>query len=308
MGPLLIAAAGVVSTLVLSWLAVRALLRRSLVSERLFAATDEAFEEEADGDESLGWLSRWLFLAGFRRRRAATIFLIATVLLAALGGLFVAGVYATGTLDLLVRLLYAIPGGVGEVFLPVAYASPWLSVALFAFAPALYVRDVRRRRTTMVEQDLPLTLDLLATLAEAGVAFDAALDRVLASQVAGRPLAAELRTFQRDMLAGRARIDSLRRLGWRLSVPWFTIFISAVVQAEQIGASLADVLRTQADDLRERRRERALAFANAIPVKILFPLIVCFLPGLFVVGIGPTFYQIFQAIDGLLAPFQGAAP
>jgi len=73
-----------------------------------------------------------------------------------------------------------------------------------------------------------------------------------------------------------------------------------LVQAEQVGSGISEVLRRQADDLRNRRRERALALANALPVKLLFPLVICFLPGLFVATLGPTFYQFFQFADAVI--------
>jgi tight adherence protein C len=89
-----------------------------------------------------------------------------------------------------------------------------------------------------------------------------------------------------------------------VEVPWFGIFISAIAQAEQLGSGLAEILRIQAEDLRQRRRERAMAFAMTIPIKLLFPLVVCFLPAIFVFSIGPAFYQIAQTIDTLLAPYR----
>jgi len=78
-----------------------------------------------------------------------------------------------------------------------------------------------------------------------------------------------------------------------------TIFVSALVQTEQMGAGVSDVLRRQADDLRGRRRENALAVAAGLPVKLLFPLVICFMPGILVATLGPTFYQIFQFLDNL---------
>jgi pilus assembly protein TadC len=151
-----------------------------------------------------------------------------------------------------------------------------------------------------VEQDLPLALDLLATLAEAGLGFDSALDRILTTQRSNRPLAEDLRLFQIDILAGRQRVEALRRLMQRVDVAWFSIFVSAVIHAEQVGSGLAQTLRTQADDLRMRRRERALALAMAVPVKLLFPLIVCFLPGVMTAALGPVVFQIVQVLDSFL--------
>jgi pilus assembly protein TadC len=175
---------------------------------------------------------------------------------------------------------------------------PWIGFALFTCLPALMVRSARRKRVNRIEQDLPITLELLATLGEAGIGFDAALERILAAQEAGRPLAEEFRLFQMEVLAGRPRVASLRGLARRIDVSSFTIFMSAMVQASQVGAGVADVLRRQVEDLRSRRRERALTMAAAMPVKLLFPLIICFLPGIFVAALGPAFYQVFQMIDG----------
>ena len=106
--------------------------------------------------------------------------------------------------------------------------------------------------------------------------------------------------FQADLLAGRARVESLRRLSRRLEIPSISIFVSALVQAEQLGMGIARVLRQQADDVRARRRERAIAFANALPVKRVIPLVICFLPGLFVWTLGPAFVQLFQMADAFI--------
>ena len=145
-----------------------------------------------------------------------------------------------------------------------------------------------------------MTLELLATLAEAGLGFDAALDRILNSQPNERPLSVELRTLQAELLGGRARIDCLRRVGKRLDIPAVTIFISALVQAEQIGAGVADVLRQQADDLRQRRRERAMELSMSLPVKRMFPMVICFLPPILLITLGPTFNEFFKYADTII--------
>lgn len=282
---------------------MQSLFGRARMRSRLFSQ-EVANEEEPPSEEERGLLANWLFLAGYRSRSAWLVFLGITLLLTALGGGVVAFAYWMGAVDTLVQLLTIIPGGVGEVFLPFAYLSPWLTLLFLGTLPAVMVRAARKRRVRQVEQDLPVTLDLLATLAQGGLGFDAALAKVLEGLPPERPLAQEFRTYQIDMLAGRPRVQALRRLAKRLDVTWFTIFISAVVQAEQIGSGLAEVLRNQAEDLRRRRRERAMAFAMTVPVKLLFPLILCFLPGIFVVVLGPPFYQIIQTIDSMIAPYQ----
>jgi pilus assembly protein TadC len=151
-----------------------------------------------------------------------------------------------------------------------------------------------------VEQDLPMLLDLLAALSASGLAFDSALERILSSQDQRRPVTREFRLYQTQVLAGRPKIVALRSLAQRIRVTSLSIFISALVQAQQIGSGVSEVLRRQAEELRARRREQALAKAASLPVKLLFPLGICFLPGVFVVTLGPTFYQFFQMADTII--------
>ncbi len=110
----------------------------------------------------------------------------------------------------------------------------------------------------------------------------------------------EFRIFQRETLAGISRLRCLRRLSRRCAVSSMTIFCSALIQAEQVGAGFSSVLRTQADDLRSRRRDRALARAQSLPVKLVFPLVICFLPGVFVVTLGPAFKEFFDLAQGIM--------
>jgi tight adherence protein C len=287
---------------VASALAARWLWRRGRVRARLLATVDDPFQLPAD--ESRGWLSRWLYLAGFRRSWAPAAFIAATAAGLTVGSGFAALMFGLGAVGQFAAILRLVPGNVGEVFLPIAYGSPWMSAIVLTLVPTLVVRQARRRRVGEVEQDLPLALDLLATLAQSGLGYDSALEQLLRTIPPERALAQEFRAFQVDLLAGRGRIAALRRLSRRVEVPWFGIFISAIAQAEQLGSGLAEILRIQAEDLRQRRRERAMAFAMTIPIKLLFPLVVCFLPAIFVFSIGPAFYQIAQTIDTLLAPYR----
>lgn len=289
---LLIVALGVLITV-----ATR-IARRGQIQDRLFRG-----DELADGDVGefrTNWLVRWLYLAGYRDPQAPLLFVFSSIMLLGVGIGFAMLMLSFGTVGTLYQLLVSVPGGVGEVFIPFVLAAPWLGAIVIALVPTLVVRDARKKRVQKIEQDLPMTLDLLATLSEAGIGFDAAVDRLIETQDPERPLVQEFRSFQVDLLAGRGRIDALRRLSRRVEVTWFSIFVSALVQAEQIGAGIANVIRAQADDLRNRRRERALAFAMSIPIKLLFPLVLCFLPGIFVITIGPMFFQLFRAIEGVL--------
>lgn len=281
-------------------LLMRRMLLRSRLTQRLYEEGPRPISAARDAAEERSSLGRWLFLAGFRGRYATGSFIVLAVA-AALAGLGIALILWSqqanaGLLDVLADF----PGGIGDLLVPFVYLAPWLLALTIACLPWLYVRYARRKRVEQIEQDLPLTLELLAMLGESGLGFDAALERVLHSQPAGRPLVRELRTFQLDTLAGRPRVECFRRLARRIEVSSLNVFVSALVQAEQVGAGSASVLRRQADDLRERRREDAMAMAMAMPVKRLFPLIICFLPGIFVAALGPTSYEFFQYADTVI--------
>lgn len=291
--------AGLLAAVVLAW---RWLVLRLKAQQRWYEPSQRdpatATGALATGElDRRGALGRWLYRAGFRAPAAAPLFLMATGLCIALG-LAIALVFTlSGLQSLMEQTVVLVPGGVGETFLPVVWVAPWLIFVMIGCIPWLIVRRARRRRVEQVEQDLPLALELLSTLSEAGLGFDAALTRILKTRLAGRPLATDLRMFQADLLAGRSRVESLRRLSARIDLPSVSVFVSALVQAEQLGMGIARVLRQQADDVRARRRERAIAFANALPTKRVIPLVVCFLPGLFVWTLGPAFVQLFKMAE-----------
>lgn len=288
------------------WLSVAALALWLIQRVTLSGATRRRAFDDLDEEartaailqtDDMGFLSRWLFLAGYRNELAVVWFLGWTALTIVLGVMAIIGLYVSGLYGLMVASAASVPGGVGEVFLPAVYAAPWLVMLLVAGLPTLLVYQARQRRIESVERDLPLSLELLSTLSEAGLGFDRALSRIQETRLAERPLALELRSYQADLLAGRTRVQSLRRFSDRVQMPVVATFVSALVQAEQLGMGIAAVLRRQADDIRDRRRERANAFALSLPVKRVIPLVVCFLPGLFVWVLGPFFVQLFQLAD-----------
>lgn len=245
-------------------------------------------------------LTRWLSLAGYRDPSASERFVYSTIAALLLAMAFAWLFDRSGAVGQMQQILTAIPGAAGEFLLAVAQLGPWIIMLLVACVPWLIVRASRRERVAQVEKDLPLMMDLFATLAEAGLGFDTALDRILESQSPDRALSQEFRVYQRDSLAGVPRVQALRRLAKRVDVPPVTTFISAVVEAEQIGASLAETLRHQAEDLRDRRRARGMLIAQALPVKLVFPLILCFLPGIFVSTLAPAIYQMIRVVDSVI--------
>jgi tight adherence protein C len=297
-----------IAVLLLVWIVViggmflvgRHWLIRHRSVERMFEDTDtDALQDLAPAEDSYGFLRRWLFRAGFRTPSAVSVYVSTTIVSAGLGLLIALMVIGVGLMRLALTEVAKVPGGLSDILTPLVYLAPWVALILLASIPTMIVRAARRNRVTQLEQDLPITLELLATLSEAGMGFDAALERILVSQPVTRPLVQEFRILQMEILAGRPRIRCLRRLSWRLDVMPLSIFVSALVQTEQVGAGVSDVLRRQADDLRGRRREDALTKASSLPVKLLFPLVICFLPGILVATLGPTFFQIFQFLDNV---------
>ncbi len=280
-------------------------LRRG--NERLsrLAGTPEKDALDFDEDEP-GFFRNWLYLAGFRSKDAPVIFLLIAMAFSvaglALGWTFMNGSGQGGRslMTVLMRAVSDYPGGLGEIFLPILLILPlaiWVTVSM---VPWMVVRSARRRRLAMIREDLPVILELLATLSEAGLNFDASIERVLRSHRRSRPLAVEFRTYQADVLSGRSRIDCMRRMARRVDDLFVSTFASALAQAEQLGASVTTVLRRQADELRQRRREKALEMVLTLPVRRVIPMILCFIPGLMIVALGPIFYQLFTIMDQLI--------
>jgi tight adherence protein C len=270
-------------------------------SRRRMYAEDDALAEArvADDMEQQNFLSRWLYLAGFRRRGATTTFIAATLLMLALGMACALAADSSGIAREAAFAAGGVPGGIGDLAKPILLAGPWIVAVMFALLPWSLVNSARKRRVADVESDMPVTLELLATMSESGLGFDSALTRVCESRRDERPLFEELKTFQLEILGGISRVQCFRRLSRRLEVPSMTIFVSALVQAEQVGAGFSNVLRIQADDLRNRRREDANMLAQALPVKLIFPLVTCFLPGIFVCTLGPIFLQFIKLADSV---------
>jgi tight adherence protein C len=158
--------------------------------------------------------------------------------------------------------------------------------------PYFWLINRIRRRQTIITKSLPDSFDLVTTCVEAGLGLDAALARV-AEKVQG-PFAEELSRTLREVGMGRMRRDALRELGERTGVPDLITFVNAVVQAEQMGTGIGQVLRVQSDQLRVRRRQRVEELANQAPVKMIFPLVLCIFPTLFMVILGPAAITLYE--------------
>jgi tight adherence protein C len=150
-------------------------------------------------------------------------------------------------------------------------------------------RRISARQKAIVLQ-IPDALDLLTISVRAGLGFDAALGKVV-EKMQG-PLIDEFRRALAEVRVGKARRDALRDIIPRTEVPALTNFIGAIVQAEQLGVSISKVLQVQSEQLRIERRQRAEEMAAKAPIKMLFPLVGCIFPSLFIVILGPAIILI----------------
>jgi tight adherence protein C len=160
--------------------------------------------------------------------------------------------------------------------------------------PDLLLWSRGKERQEIIQRELPDTLDQLTISVEAGLGFDAALTRV-ASTGQG-PLAEELRRLLGEVKVGVPRGEALRHLLDRTDVQELRHFVLALQQAEEYGLPVARVLRIQSSELRVKRRQRAEEQAMKIPVKIVFPLVLCIFPALFVVLLGPAVIRVMRTL------------
>ena len=150
---------------------------------------------------------------------------------------------------------------------------------------------VRARQKGIILQ-IPDALDLLTISVRAGLGFDAALGKCV-EKMKG-PLIDEFRRALAEVRVGKARREALRDIVPRTEVQPLTNFIGAIIQAEQLGVSISKVLQVQSEQLRIERRQRAEEQAAKAPIKMLFPLVGCIFPSLFIVILGPAIILIVQ--------------
>jgi tight adherence protein C len=196
-----------------------------------------------------------------------------------------------------VKLLSTILVGVGVGLLMLATGRVQLAL-LFGVAgaglgymlPEFWLGGKARKRSFAMVLQLPDALDLLTISVEAGLGFDAALAKVV-EKMEG-PLVNEFRQALAEIRMGRTRRDALRDVVARADAQPISNFIGAIIQAEQLGVPIAKVLQIQSQQLRIERRQRAEELAAKAPVKMLFPMVGCIFPTIFIVILGPAIITV----------------
>src|SRR5215204_1660187 len=165
-----------------------------------------------------------------------------------------------------------------------------LGAGIGYLGPEFWLGGRVKKRQKAILLQIPDALDLLTISVRAGLGFDAALGKVV-EKMSG-PLVDEFRRALAEVRVGKARREALRDIVPRTEVQPLTNFIGAIIQAEQLGVSISKVLQVQSEQLRIERRQRAEEQAAKAPIKMLFPLVGCIFPSLFIVILGPAIILI----------------
>ncbi len=233
----------------------------------------------AEGWEKIA-LKAKLVMAGFRQEEALSVFQGCRVMLA----IFIPLIYLMGQ---------AIAG-----FLPQQTISLCLFLTASGFyLPVLYLTLRIKKRQQIISKALPNVLDMLVICVEAGLGLDAAVQRVgeEMSHACGE-MSEELRLGSMELRAGKSRMEAFRNIGTRTGVGEMKTLAALLVQTDRFGTSVADALRTHADVVREKRKQKLEEMAQKISVKLLFPLILFIFPAILVVMIGPGILKIIQVL------------
>ena len=170
------------------------------------------------------------------------------------------------------------------------------AAAVGFFLPDLLLLNAGQKRQEQLRRGLADALDMLTVCVEAGQGFDAALLQV--ARATTGPISGEFARVLSEIQIGKSRGEAFSSLAARTSVNEAKTFVSALVQADRLGLPIANVLREQSNQMRLIRRQRAEEKAQKVPVKILFPMLLCIFPALFIVIIGPGAIRIVDTFSG----------
>ena len=223
----------------------------------------------------LGKLQKRLVAAGYRNKEARTIFI----------GIRLA--FAIATFVIASSPILGRP----NVFLALGVA------ALGYLLPSMVLGRLAKKRQHRIRLSLADVLDLLVVSVEAGLGLDQAMQRVGEELVFAHPeLCEELRLINFELRAGKARSEALHNLGERTGVDDVISLVAMLVQTDKFGTSIAKSLRVHSDTLRTKRRQRAEEAAAKTGVKMVFPLVLCIFPAIWVVTLGPAAIKIVQVL------------
>lgn len=199
----------------------------------------------------------------------------------------------------LMRIGGAILGGALGILLISLYSDQTVSrhvlailggLALGYMSPQLWLSSKISKRQENALKALPDAMDLLTICVEAGLGFDAAMAKV-AEKWDNELSKAFAKTVQ-EMQLGKLRREAMRNMAYSLDVPDLTSFVAAIIQADQLGVSIAKVMRIQSEQMRMKRRQRAEEKARKAPVKIMIPLVFFIFPTILIVLLGPAILQV----------------
>ena len=204
------------------------------------------------------------------------------------------------TLQIISLVVFAVVGyGVGNVMGltgTTLLLSPIVGGVLGFLVPQSTLSRKIRMRQKEILLALPNALDLLTISVEAGLGFDAAMARV--TEKYHNALALEFTRVLNEVRLGRPRSEALDDMGKRNKVDDLNNFVQAIIQSEQLGVGIANVLRIQSEEMRRRRRQRAEEQGQKAPLKMLFPMVGCIFPTLFIVLLGPAVIKVFDQFTG----------
>jgi tight adherence protein C len=243
--------------------------------ERMSATFKRMGRVAPQSPSEMGKLQRRLVAAGYRNNEALIVFLGIRVACAAI-------MFAALAMPLFVRpnIVMAFGGaGLGYIL------------------PNIVLARLEKRRQHRIRLSLPDALDLLVVSVEAGLGLDQAMQRVGEELVFAHPeLCEELRLINFELRAGKARSEALHNLGERTGVDDVQSLVAMLVQTDKFGTSIAKSLRVHSDTLRTKRRQRAEEAAAKTGVKMVFPLVLCIFPAIWVVTLGPAAIKIVQVL------------
>ena len=170
-------------------------------------------------------------------------------------------------------------------------------LAIFGYTmPGIWLGQKIRKRKKEIQKSLPDAIDLLTISVEAGLGFDPALQRV--AEKWDNELTREFRHLLQDMRIGKQRREALREVSIRCGVDDLRVFISSIIQADQLGVSITQVLRVQSQQMRVKRRQRAEELAQKAPIKMLFPMVFLIFPAMYVIILGPAIPTVVSSLGG----------